>query len=106
MENGIIEPAIPTALTTQQTIDLNEPRKKDKKALFFIYQAVDEVIFERISTSSSSKEAWDLLHRTYRGEDKVKVVRLLTLRCEFDNLHMKDSEIIEEFYNRVILLLN
>ena len=74
--------------------------------MFFIYQAVDEVIFERISSSSSSKEAWDILYKTYHGEERVKIVRLQTLRCEFDNIKMKDSESVEDFYNRVILLLN
>ena len=47
-----------------------------------------------------------MLHRTYRGEDKVKIVRLQTLRCEFDNIKTKESESVEDFYDRVILLLN
>ncbi|KAA0036529.1 integrase [Cucumis melo var. makuwa] len=40
-------------LTNQQLVELRENRKKDKKALFFIYQAVDEFIFERISIATS-----------------------------------------------------
>lgn len=106
VESGVNEPADPTALTEQQQTNLRESRKRDKKALFFIYQAVDDVIFERISTSETSKDAWDMLYRTYRGEDKVKIVKLQTLRCEFDNLRMKDAESVEDYYNRVILLLN
>ncbi|KAJ9566514.1 hypothetical protein OSB04_002480 [Centaurea solstitialis] len=47
-------------------------RDKDKKALYIIYQAVDRITFKRISSSESSKEAWDMLYTTYRGEDKVK----------------------------------
>nr|GEZ33915.1 hypothetical protein [Tanacetum cinerariifolium] len=42
----------------------------------------------------------------YKGEEKVKLMRLQILRCEFDNLRMKEGELIEEYYNRVILLLN
>lgn len=34
------------------------------------------------------------------------IVRLQTLRYEIDGLKMKDSESVEDFYNRVILLLN
>lgn len=94
VENGINESAN------------QESKKMDRKALFIIYQVVDEVIFERISSSTSSKEAWDMLYRTYRGEDRVKIVRLQTLRCEFDNIKMKETESVEDFYNRVILLLN
>lgn len=91
VEEGVIEPENPKALTAQQTNVLKETKRKDKKALFLIYQAVDENIFERISSSESSKEAWDMLYKSYRGEEKVKIVRLQTLRCEFDNLKMKET---------------
>ena len=74
----------------QQLQKLKENRKKNKKTLFFIYQAVDEVIFERISTATSAKEAWDILHSSYKGDDKVKMVRLQTIRSEFNTLKMKD----------------
>lgn len=80
IEDGISEPTNPTVLTGQQTNELKEMKKKDKRALFLIYQAIDENIFERISSSKTSKEAWDLLFKSYRGEEKVKVVRLQTLK--------------------------
>ncbi|KAL4573495.1 hypothetical protein LXL04_020303 [Taraxacum kok-saghyz] len=83
-----------------------QKKKKDKKALFTIYQAVEDHIFERISNTKTSKEAWELLHKSYRDEEKVKTIKLQTLRCEFDSLRLKDSESIEEYYKRVITLLN
>ncbi|XP_024993929.1 uncharacterized protein LOC112527480 [Cynara cardunculus var. scolymus] len=92
--------------TEEQEGEIRELKKKDKKALYVIYQAVDEAVFERISTSETSKEAWDMLHRTYKGEEKVKTIRIQTLRCEFDGLKMKEFEIVEDFYNRTILVLN
>ncbi|XP_024976289.1 uncharacterized protein LOC112514191 [Cynara cardunculus var. scolymus] len=92
--------------TEEQEGEIRELKKKDKKTLFTIYQAVDEAIFERISTTETAKEAWDMLHRTYKGEEKVKTVRLQTLRCKFHGLKMKDSETIEDFYNKTILVLN
>lgn len=106
IDQGFDEPVEIDELAQEQEDELRDLRKKDKRALYIIYQAVDEIIFERISSTITSKEAWDMLYRTYRGEDKVKVVRLQTLRCEFDSLKMKDAETVEEFYNRVILLLN
>ena len=45
VENGFVEPQDQAPLTQQQNNELKENRKKDKKALFFIYQAVDEAIF-------------------------------------------------------------
>ncbi|KAI3708725.1 hypothetical protein L2E82_38127 [Cichorium intybus] len=106
VKEGYEEPEDLDEVTDEEESDLKEIKKRDRKALFMIYQAVDEVIFERISSSATSKEAWDMLYKTYRGEDKVKVVRLQTLRCEFDGIKMRDSETVEDFYNRVILLLN
>ena len=38
-----------------------------------------------------------MLYGTYRWEDKVKIVKLQTLRREFDNLRMKDVESVEDF---------
>ncbi|XP_024984146.1 uncharacterized protein LOC112520048 [Cynara cardunculus var. scolymus] len=106
IESGVVEPENPIALTSQQTIDLNEYKKKDKKAMFLIYQTVDENIFEMISACETAKDAWEMRFKAYRGEEKVKTVRLQTLRCEFDSLKMKDTESVEEFYTRVIVLLN
>ena len=105
IENGFVEPENQTGLT-QQANELKENCKKDKKTLFFIYQVVDEVIFERISTATSAKAVWDTLQTIYQGEDKVKMVRLQALRSEFDTLKMKDSESVEEFFNRVLLIVN
>ncbi|XP_077237192.1 uncharacterized protein LOC143878863 [Tasmannia lanceolata] len=101
VETGVEDPEDQAALTPQQLNELKENRKKDKKALF-----VDEVIFERISSVTTAKEAWDTLYTSYKGEDKVKLVRLQTLRCEFEALRMKDSESVEDFFNRVISLVN
>ncbi|KAL4564518.1 hypothetical protein LXL04_028582 [Taraxacum kok-saghyz] len=105
VEVGFEEPDDIDIITDEKDEELILLRKQDNKALYHIYQAIDEVIFESISATQSSKEAWDMLYRTYRGEEKVKIVRLQMVRCEFDGLRMKDSETIKEFYNRTILLL-
>ncbi|KAA0053129.1 integrase [Cucumis melo var. makuwa] len=106
VERGYTEVENQSELTNQQLVELRENRKKDKKALFFIYQAVDEFIFERISTATSAKAAWDILRSTYQGEDKVKMIRLQALRSEFDCIKMKETETIEEFFNRILVIVN
>ncbi|XP_022003035.1 uncharacterized protein LOC110900455 [Helianthus annuus] len=83
-----------------------EKIKKDRKALHIMFQAVSETIFERVATCKTSKEACEILHKAYRGENKVKMVRLQTLRCEFDALKMKDSESIEDYINRMAVIVN
>ncbi|KAI0519880.1 hypothetical protein KFK09_007341 [Dendrobium nobile] len=106
VENGFQEPEVERDLNQRLLQELKENRKKDRKALFFIYQAVDEIIFERISTVKTAKEAWDTLHASYKGDEKVKMVRLQTLRSQFDMLKMKESESVEEYFNRVITIVN
>ena len=62
---------------------LRDLRKKDAKALFFIQQAMDDVIFRRISAATRSKEAWDGLNIAYKGTAKVVTIKLQTLHRNF-----------------------
>ncbi|KHN46621.1 hypothetical protein glysoja_048547, partial [Glycine soja] len=59
---------------------LKESRKRDKKALFLIYQSVDEDTFEKISNATTAKEAWDKLQTCNKGVEQVKKIRLQNLR--------------------------
>ena len=43
-------------------------KNKDSKALFLIQQSLDKGNFERISKSTKSKEAWDVLERYHEGD--------------------------------------
>lgn len=70
------EPTNPSTRTQQQFNELKENNKKDKKALFFIFQAVDGVVFEIISSVVSAKQPLNILYTSYKWEDKVKTVRL------------------------------
>ena len=109
IELGYAEPvdqAAVAALTQAQKDSLRENRKKDKKALFFLFQAVDEIVFEKISSATTAKEAWEMLQKCYKGDEKVKNVRLQTLRGEFESLSMKVSETISEYFSRVQSVVN
>jgi len=55
---------------------------------FFIQQGVHVPIFPRIVATTKSKVAWDVLHQAYQGTDKVKVIKLQSLRREFETLCM------------------
>lgn len=46
-------------MDNEATIQLNDQRKREKKALFTSYQGLDEAMFEIIAPSRTSKEAWD-----------------------------------------------
>ncbi|KAE8735701.1 UDP-Glycosyltransferase superfamily protein isoform 3 [Hibiscus syriacus] len=84
----------------------SEIQERDKKALYLIYQALDDDGFEKISSASSSKEAWEKLQTSYKGSEQVKKVRLQTLRGEFESLNMKASESISDYFSRVVAVSN
>ena len=46
-----------SAISSTQKDNLKDARKKDKKALFLIYQALDDDGFEKISNAASAQEA-------------------------------------------------
>ena len=79
---------------------------KDKSALYFLYNAVDESGFEKIANVASSKEAWDILKVAYRGNDRVRQVRLQALRGEFKGLKMEDKEQVTEYITQVEKVAN
>jgi hypothetical protein len=43
--------------TADEKKTLKEQRKKDKKALFLLYQALDESTFEKVAEAMTSKQA-------------------------------------------------
>ena len=48
----------------------------------------------------------DTLETTYQGLDKVRTSKLHILRRDFESLSMKDSEVVDTFYTRVVGLIN
>jgi len=49
-----------------------ETQLKDKVALWMLYRAVDESIFEKIVGASTSKEVYDILKKVFKGVDQLK----------------------------------
>ncbi|KAF7129740.1 hypothetical protein RHSIM_Rhsim10G0098100 [Rhododendron simsii] len=81
-------------------------RNKDKKALLQIYQAINGSSFEKISSATTSTEAWAILRNANRGIDKTIRIRLQVLRGEFEYLQMKDDETIAEYFTRTMVIVN
>ncbi|GKV47717.1 hypothetical protein SLEP1_g54586 [Rubroshorea leprosula] len=81
-------------------------RKKDAKALLVLQQAITDSIFPRIANATKSKEAWTILNQEFYGDDKVTIVKLQTLRKELENLCMKGSELVQDFFSRVFVIIN
>lgn len=63
----------------------------DKKAMFLLYQAVDESSFDKIAKAKWSREAWKT--RTFfKGVDYVKRIHLQTLWVEIKATYMKEGK--------------
>ena len=94
------------ALTNVERVLLKENGKKDNKALGLIQQGLSESIFRKISSAESSKKDSNTLETCYQGVNKVKNVKLQKLRRDFENLKMKDSEIVDSFMIEVMNVVN
>jgi hypothetical protein len=105
VETGYEEPD-PTPTKGVALKSLKDNRKKDKKALYYLYQAVDESAFEKIAGAETSKEAWKILEKVFKGADRVKQVWLQTLRGELEAMKMKESEGVSEYISRVQSVAN
>jgi hypothetical protein len=83
-----------------------EAKKNDCKALLYIQQYVDAQNFERISKASKSKEAWDILAKYYDGGDKVKQVKLQSLRRKYELMLMEEDQKITEYSSKLMIVVN
>nr|KYP43753.1 hypothetical protein KK1_034789 [Cajanus cajan] len=106
VEKGFQEPEEGGDQSVAQIATLEKTRVKDKSALYFLYNAVDESGFEKIANAASSKEAWKILEVAHRGNHRVRQIQLQTLRGEFECLKMEDKERVSEYITRVEKLAN
>ncbi|GAU27372.1 hypothetical protein TSUD_55260 [Trifolium subterraneum] len=103
--NTVLDP-LPANATEQQRTTFREAQKKHSKALFLIHQCVNSKVFEKIADATTSKDAWDILHKSYGGDAKVKKVKLQALKRQFELLEMKSDEAVAEYFTRVETLTN
>ena len=52
------------------------------------------------------KQVWDKLQGEFEGSDKVKTVRLLTLKREFELMKMKCNESVKDYSSRLMDVVN
>ncbi|KAG9444894.1 hypothetical protein H6P81_016234 [Aristolochia fimbriata] len=104
LEEGYKEPEKDKAKTSEDQKIQKELKKKDMKALYCIMEGVEKSILHRIHRAKTSKEAWDNLDETYRGETTVQKVKLQSLRLQFESLKMNSTENISEYFERLMVL--
>jgi hypothetical protein len=63
-------------------------KKTQNLFLFFIQQALHNSSFPKLVAKTKLKEGWDVLQQLYEGKNKVKVVKLQSLRRKIETLCM------------------
>ncbi|KAG0477655.1 hypothetical protein HPP92_012374 [Vanilla planifolia] len=79
---------------------------KGKKALFLIYQGLDEATFEKVAEAITSKEVRNKLNIIFKSVERVKRVLLQILRGDFEQLKLNENEIISNYVSRLITIVN
>ncbi|KAG7579135.1 Zinc finger CCHC-type [Arabidopsis thaliana x Arabidopsis arenosa] len=109
VENGVSnrsaqEEQTPEALRLRNQRE--EETTKDLTALQILQTAVSDQIFSRIAPAVTSKEAWDALKTEFQGTPQVRLIKLQSLRREYENLKMDEGENITVFTEKLIDLGN
>lgn len=106
VDSGVSEPVSGTVLTEAQQRRLDEQKLKDLKAKNYLFQSIDRAILETILQKDTSKQIWDSMKQKYQGTSRVKRQQLQALRKEFEVLHMKQRESVDEYFSRTLIIAN
>ncbi|XP_026459960.1 uncharacterized protein LOC113360701 [Papaver somniferum] len=80
-------------------------RKKNSNT-YILHQGIHESLMDRVIYIKQAKPAWDGLVSYYTGSDKVKKVRLQTLKRKYELLQMQTTETISYFFSKTLNLVN
>ena len=75
--------------------------RKDKKVRADLLQCLLDDLLMQVAKKKKGKEVWDSLKARFVGAERVKDVRLQTLKAEFDALKMKDEETVDQFAGKL-----
>ncbi|KAK2970495.1 hypothetical protein RJ640_013567 [Escallonia rubra] len=68
--------------------------------------SLEDVMLQKIANATTSKNAWEILQTSHGGVEKVKKVRLQTLRGELEALHMKESKLVLDYFSIILAIVN
>ncbi|KAG6503330.1 hypothetical protein ZIOFF_035641 [Zingiber officinale] len=79
---------------------------KNAMALRILQQSVSKTIYPRIFRLKKVNEAWEVLKKEFKGSQKVISIKLQNLWRDFDNIDMKDTENVKDYFSRIMEILN
>ena len=83
-----------------------EEKLKKDKAITCLHSGLADHIFTKIMDLESPKLVWDKLQGEFEGSIRVKAVRLLALKREFELMKMKDAETVKNYTGRLMDTVN
>ncbi|KAK0573764.1 hypothetical protein LWI29_013191 [Acer saccharum] len=83
-----------------------EEKMKKDKAVTCLHSALIDSVFTGIMHLESTISIWEELKSRFEGSERAKLVKLLTLKREFENLKMKDSETVKDYSSKLSDLVN
>nr|TKR89970.1 hypothetical protein D5086_0000238150 [Populus alba] len=83
-----------------------EDKIKNAKALSLIQGALTDDLFPRIRNEKTTKGAWDILSREFRGDKKVRVVKLQAVREDFQYKRMAEGESLDGYLAKFFTTVN
>ena len=86
--------------------DLKAKRSREDATLGLIQRGVDDPIFLRIMRITNAKQAWKTLQSEYEGDVNVGVINLQSLGGESENIKMEENDIVDEFSNMIVKVIN
>ncbi|RVX12855.1 Retrovirus-related Pol polyprotein from transposon RE1 [Vitis vinifera] len=108
--NVVMSEADPPPLGANPTVAqmkaYEEEKLKKDKAITCLHSGLADHIFTKIMNLETPKLVWDKLQGEFEGSERVKTVRLLTLKREFELMKMKDDESVKDYSGRLMDVVN
>ena len=60
----------------------------------------------RIMSLKTAKEIWDYLKVEYEGDERIRGMKVLNLIRDFELQKMKESDLVKEYYDRLLSIAN
>nr|KYP76208.1 hypothetical protein KK1_020441 [Cajanus cajan] len=92
--------------TIAQMKQHEEETLKKEKVVSCLHSALTDDVFTSIMHLETAKQIWDELNERYAGDERVRSIKLLTLKREFEMLKMKESESVKEYTSKLSHLVN
>ena len=94
-------------LEAYSTLDQIKQHEKKSLKLYFVFMLLCQILFfSRIIDWDTFKKAWNKLKEEFEGSTRVKAIKLLTLKREFEMLKMKNSDSVKDYTTKLMSIVN